>query len=59
MIRDEKCPRGQGRTEIVAGVLGGVFLFALIFMLYINRRWKVEQEIEGLMWKINPDCLQV
>ena len=25
---------------------------------FYNRRWKTEQEIEGLLWRINVDCLQ-
>ena len=33
-----------------------LFLAILVTMLYY-RKWKVEREIEGLLWKINPDCL--
>ena len=25
---------------------------------FYNRRWKTEQEIEGLLWRINVDSLQ-
>lgn len=54
-----KCPRNKGRTEIVAGILGGFLVLTLILTLSVYRKWKIEQEIEGLLWKINPDCLQV
>ena len=32
---------------------------ALILTFCVYRRMKAEQEIEGLLWRINPDCLQV
>jgi len=57
-FKGEKCKGSQGRTEIAAGVLGGLLAVALILTLSIYRKWKVEQEIEGLLWKINPECLQ-
>ncbi len=31
---------------------------AILLTLSCYRKMKVEQEIEGLLWKINPDCLQ-
>jgi guanylate cyclase len=52
-----KCKGGKGGTEIAAGVLGGIFLFVIILYLSVLKRFKQEQEIEGLLWKINPDCL--
>jgi guanylate cyclase len=54
-----KCTRGKGGTQIAAGVLGGILFFAIVLWLSVLKRWKQEQEIEGLLWKINPDCLQV
>jgi len=36
-----------------------MLLLAIFLTLGIYRKWKIEQEIEGLLWKINPDCLQV
>ena len=33
-------------------------MLALILTLSVYRKWKIEQEIEGLLWKINPECLQ-
>ena len=55
---EEKCQGGKGVTEIAAGVLGGLLAIALILTLSVYRKWKIEQEIEGLLWKINPECLQ-
>merc|ERR1719150_276008 len=56
--QEEKCQGGKGMTEIAAGILGGLLVFALILTLSVYRKWKIEQEIEGLLWKINPECLQ-
>ncbi|TRY81202.1 hypothetical protein TCAL_09005 [Tigriopus californicus] len=53
-----KCPRTKGRTEIATGVLGALLFIVIIITLSFYRKWKIEQEIEGLLWKINPDCLQ-
>ncbi|KAJ8318357.1 hypothetical protein KUTeg_003448 [Tegillarca granosa] len=39
--------------EIVSGVLGGIAAVALIVILVIYRNWRYEQEIAGLLWKIN------
>ena len=36
-----------------------LLLFAIFLTLGVYRKWKIEQEIEGLLWKINPDCLRV
>lgn len=55
---EEKCQGGKGVTEIAAGILGGLLVFAMILTLSVYRKWKIEQEIEGLLWKINPECLQ-
>ena len=33
-------------------------MFAIILTLTMYRKMKTEQEIEGLLWRINPDCLQ-
>ena len=53
-----KCKRPGGRTEVAAGVLGALLFMAIVLTLSMYRRWKIEQEIEGLLWKINPECLQ-
>ena len=53
----EGCPKNKGST-IAATVLGILLLVACIVYVVWNRRIKVEQEIEGLLWRINLDCLQ-
>ena len=41
-------------SQIAAGVLGTIFVAFVIVMLLVYRKWKVEQEIAGLVWKIDP-----
>ncbi|XP_037083343.1 receptor-type guanylate cyclase Gyc76C-like isoform X2 [Pollicipes pollicipes] len=49
-----KCSRIEdGKRQIAAGVLGSVVLLATIVMLSIYWIWKEEQEIVGLLWKID------
>ena len=50
---------GLAVRQIVAGVLGSVLLLAVIIMLSVYRVWKEEQEIIGLLWKIDPRALTV
>jgi len=57
----EKC-RGEGdnrlrNSRISAGVLGGIFLLVILCTVYAYRKWKVEQEIAGLVWKIDSNEL--
>lgn len=44
---------GSKSREIIAGVLAGVFVASCLFAALIYRSWKYEQEIDGLLWKIN------
>ena len=37
----------------------GMLLLAILLTLGFYRKWKIEQEIEGLLWKINIDSLLV
>jgi hypothetical protein len=48
--RGEKCKGSQGRTEIAAGVLGGLLVFALIVTLSVYRKWKIEQARSSASW---------
>ena len=43
---------------LATGILGGILMILIILMLSFYRKWKIEQEIEGLLWKINPLSLQ-
>ena len=53
----EKCASQQGKTEYAAAVLGAMLLVAILVTLMFYRKWKIEQEIEGLLWKINIESL--
>jgi len=56
----EKCtPIGRGyRSIYTAGVLGFVLFVVLSVAASLYRKWKIEQEIEGLLWKIDENELQ-
>lgn len=42
-------------TSTVAAVVLGVLLFCSgVVTMSIYRKWKIELEIEGLLWKIEP-----
>ncbi len=54
---NERCSDSDNRlrdSQIAAGVLGCIFIAAVITTLFVYRKWKVEQEIAGLVWKIDP-----
>lgn len=57
----EKCQGpGQGyRSVITAGVLGFVLFVVISVAASLYRKWKIEQEIEGLLWKIDENELMV
>ena len=44
---------GNKSREIIAGILAGFFVTSCLFAALIYRSWKYEQEIDGLLWKIN------
>lgn len=56
--KEEKCQGGEGATEMVAVALGIALVIAIIVALSVYRKWKVEQEIAGLLWKINPESIK-
>ncbi|XP_072943508.1 receptor-type guanylate cyclase Gyc76C-like isoform X2 [Epargyreus clarus] len=53
---NEKCPKDDSQITslVVAGTLAVTLFCALVVTISIYRKWKIEQEIEGLLWKINP-----
>ncbi|XP_076756060.1 receptor-type guanylate cyclase Gyc76C [Xylocopa sonorina] len=55
-FRNEHCPKDDThlRSIVAAGVLAVLLFCAAVITMSIYRRWKIEQEIEGLLWKINP-----
>ncbi|XP_047001211.1 receptor-type guanylate cyclase Gyc76C-like [Schistocerca americana] len=58
-FKNELCPEDSKFGSIVtAGVLAGVLFFTAFFILTMYRKWKIDQEIEGLLWKIEPSELK-
>ncbi|XP_048479666.1 receptor-type guanylate cyclase Gyc76C isoform X2 [Plutella xylostella] len=53
---NEKCPKDDSQITslVVAGTLAVTLFCALVVTISIYRKWKIEQEIEGLLWKIDP-----
>lgn len=54
---NEYCPKSDTHVNsiIVAIVLGLVLFCSSVITISIYRKWKIEQEIEGLLWKIDPN----
>ena len=48
----------DNRKEVIAGVLIGLLITVAIITAVTYRNWKYEQEIAGLLWKININELQ-
>ncbi|GFR93323.1 guanylate cyclase [Elysia marginata] len=56
--RGQKCIKPESHMkEIVAGIFGGIVLIATITGLLIYRNWRYEQEIAGLLWKIDASAI--
>ncbi|XP_029172413.1 receptor-type guanylate cyclase Gyc76C-like [Nylanderia fulva] len=53
---NEHCPQDDThlRSIIAAAGLAILLFCAAVITMSIYRRWKIEQEIEGLLWKIDP-----
>ncbi|KAG5888051.1 hypothetical protein JTB14_032859 [Gonioctena quinquepunctata] len=54
---NELCPKPntQLNSIIAAGVLAIMLFCASVITMSIYRKWKIEQEIEGLLWKIDRE----
>jgi hypothetical protein len=59
-FKNERCARGStiSRSMITAALLGLILIIVLVVAASLYRKWKIEQEIEGLLWKIDKDDLQ-
>ncbi|XP_055334707.1 receptor-type guanylate cyclase Gyc76C-like [Paramacrobiotus metropolitanus] len=50
----DKCDQGPDNTpHIVGGVVGGIVGLIILFGIFVYRDWRYEQEIAGLVWKID------
>ena len=45
--------------EIVMGVIGGVAVVLSVVLIVAYRSYKYEQELDSLLWKIDPVELKV
>ncbi|XP_076266824.1 receptor-type guanylate cyclase Gyc76C-like isoform X1 [Rhynchophorus ferrugineus] len=54
------CPKSSTHQTsiVVAAVLAVVLFCVTVITVSIYRKWKIEQEIEGLLWKINRSDIQ-
>jgi guanylate cyclase len=54
-FNNELCPKPNTHLNsiIAAGVLAILLFCAGVITMSIYRKWKIEQEIEGLLWKID------
>lgn len=52
---NELCPKDDTHitSMVIAGVLALMLFCAAVIMMSIYRKWKIELEIEGLLWKID------
>lgn len=55
-FNNELCPKNDTHLNsiIAAGTLAIMLFCAGVITMSIYRKWKIEQEIEGLLWKIDP-----
>ncbi|XP_065155987.1 receptor-type guanylate cyclase Gyc76C-like isoform X3 [Atheta coriaria] len=58
-FNNEMCQKSDSHMNsiIVAGTLAIVLFCACVITMSIYRKWKIEQEIEGLLWKIDKSDL--
>jgi len=58
-FNSELCQKNdmEKSSIIAAAVLGLILFCAFVITLSIYRKWKIELEIEGLLWKIDPSDL--
>lgn len=53
----EECEDYSSLDGTVALVLGILLFCSFVVILTFYRKWKIEMEIEGLLWKIEPSDL--
>jgi guanylate cyclase, other len=54
-FNNEFCQKDDGhvRSMVIAVVLGLILFCSVVITISIYRKWKIEMEIEGLLWKID------
>lgn len=55
-FNNELCPNDPSHQGgvVAAGTLAVMLFCAIVVTISIYRKWKIEQEIEGLLWKVDP-----
>ncbi|KAK3910945.1 Receptor-type guanylate cyclase Gyc76C [Frankliniella fusca] len=55
-FNNELCPKDHSHQGgvVAAGTLAVLLFCAIVVTVSIYRKWKIEQEIEGLLWKVDP-----
>lgn len=53
----EECKADSTSEEMIALILGILLMCSFMVIGTVYRKWKIEMEIEGLLWKIEPDDL--
>jgi guanylate cyclase, other len=55
-FNNELCTKNDGHvvSMVTAGILGLILFCSVVISTSIYRKWKIELEIEGLLWKIEP-----
>ena len=58
-LQGELCLVEYAACEIVMGVIGGVAVVLSVVLIVAYRSYKYEQELDSLLWKIDPVELKV
>ncbi|KAJ1522077.1 hypothetical protein ONE63_002388 [Megalurothrips usitatus] len=59
-FNNELCPEDHSHQGgvVAAGTLAVLLFCAIVVTVSIYRKWKIEQEIEGLLWKVDPNDIR-
>ena len=58
-FRGELCVQQYADNEIVMGVVGGISIVLCVVMIVAYRNYKYEQELDSLLWRVDPKDLKV
>ena len=59
LLKGELCLAEYAACEIVMGVIGGVAVVLSVVIIVAYRSYRYEQELDSLLWKIDPIELKV
>ena len=58
-MQGELCLQHYADREIVMGVAGGISVVLAVVVIVAYRNYKYEQELDSLLWKVDPKDLKV